>query len=61
MAEERLSLFTDPTSFSQELVFRSLLLVVLPFNFQYEHLAHGKVREVIRPPPRPFRSSKKKT
>jgi hypothetical protein len=46
--------------FSPELLFRSLLLVVLPFNFQYEHPAHGKVREVIRPSPRPSRSSKKK-
>jgi hypothetical protein len=60
MAEERLSVSTDPTSFSQELVFRSLLLVALPFDFQSEHLARGKVHEAIRPAARPSRSSKKR-
>jgi hypothetical protein len=60
MAEERLGVSTDPTSFSQELVFRSLLLIALPSDFQSEHLAHGKVHEVIRPSARLSRSSKKR-
>jgi hypothetical protein len=61
MAEERLSVFTDPTSFSQEHVIRSLVVVVLPLDFQSELPAHGRVREVVLPSLRPSRTSKKKT